>query len=134
MASLGPDLRSAQQPGGLWQTRLKHQESFLNGSSYVTVLKGQSDPHFGPNMPRQDMVSAFIGLKNAINQVTSAKASRTGQVTVVHETTDLGGLCHNLATPGGAGAHSTSSRNLAATLSEWEPKIPANPAVLQHKG
>ncbi len=34
----------------------------------------------------------------------------------------LGGLCHNLATSGGARAHNVSSRNLAAALSEWEPK------------
>lgn len=47
----------------------------------------------------------------------------------------LGGLCHNLATSGGARAHNVSSRNLAAALSEWEPKTPEFQAgVLRHKG
>lgn len=44
----------------------------------------------------------------------------------------LGGLCHNLATSGGARAHIVSSRNLAAALSEWEPKTPEFQAVVLH--
>lgn len=74
-------------------------------------------------------------LKCKENKRTVFRLNRSPGEALHQPLLSLGGLCHNLATSGGARAHIVSSRNLAAALSEWEPKTPEFQAVvLQHKG